>query len=126
MRSIAILLLGWASCGISPRCSPGAGLATLSPVAGTYLGRVRLSGLARRNPQNSRPSTTNVAGGVLCQRRSGSLLAEGERQTMEIQFISPEKVVTSRLSVTLGPALPGQTAHAITSPGCRLAPGNVS
>jgi hypothetical protein len=32
-----------------------------------------------------------------------------ERQTMEIQFISPEKVVTSTLSVTLGPALPSQS-----------------
>jgi hypothetical protein len=31
-----------------------------------------------------------------------------ERQTMEIQFISPEKVVTSTLSVTLAPALPSQ------------------
>jgi hypothetical protein len=32
-----------------------------------------------------------------------------ERQTIEIQFISPEKVVTSTLSLTLGPALPSQT-----------------
>jgi hypothetical protein len=34
---------------------------------------------------------------------------DGERQIMEIQFISPEKVVTSILSLTLGPALPSQT-----------------
>jgi hypothetical protein len=32
-----------------------------------------------------------------------------EREVMEIHFISPEKVVTSTLSVTLGPALPSQT-----------------
>src|SRR5260370_8114465 len=30
---------------------------------------------------------------------------------MEIQFISPERIVTSTLSVTLGPALPGQTGR---------------
>ncbi len=34
---------------------------------------------------------------------------QSERPTMEIQFISPEKVVTSTLSVTLGPAFPSQT-----------------
>jgi hypothetical protein len=34
---------------------------------------------------------------------------DGERQTMDIQFISREKVVTSTLSVILGTALPSQT-----------------
>ena len=36
---------------------------------------------------------------------------DGERQTMEIQFISPEKVVTSTLSVTLASTLPRQTGR---------------
>ena len=35
--------------------------------------------------------------------------ADGERQPMEIQFISPDRVVTSTLFVTLGPAMPSQT-----------------
>jgi hypothetical protein len=34
---------------------------------------------------------------------------EGERQTVEIQFISPERVVTSTLTVTLGPAMHSQS-----------------
>jgi hypothetical protein len=40
---------------------------------------------------------------------SHAMSAEGERQTMEIQFISPEKMVTSTLSVTLGPTLTSQS-----------------
>jgi hypothetical protein len=32
-----------------------------------------------------------------------------ERQTMEIQFISPDRVVASTLTVTLGPAMPSQS-----------------
>jgi hypothetical protein len=30
---------------------------------------------------------------------------QGERQVMEIQFISPDRVVARRLTVTLGPAM---------------------
>ena len=40
---------------------------------------------------------------------SDIITAEAERQIMEIQFISPEKVVTSTLSVILGPTFPSQT-----------------
>jgi hypothetical protein len=40
-----------------------------------------------------------------------------ERQTMEIQFISPEKVVTSTLCVTLGPTLPTVSSHLIVRCG---------
>jgi hypothetical protein len=44
------------------------------------------------------------------ERLESHLIPEdGERQTMEIQFISAEKVVTSTLSVTLGQALPSPT-----------------
>jgi hypothetical protein len=34
---------------------------------------------------------------------------QGERQVMEIQFISPDRVVARTLTVTLGPAMPSQS-----------------
>jgi hypothetical protein len=34
---------------------------------------------------------------------------DGERQIMEIQFISPEEGVTSTLVVTLGPTIPSKS-----------------